>query len=109
MSASRNVGELLPAAVEAVLVALRLGLCVLRVRELVDSEASASSWSVLVSGLGEESASSLIEEYSIKTVRLAALNVIKVLTIAGDPPVVKALHQRSGLQWSHDQRATTCP
>nr|BAJ65431.1 polyketide synthase [Aspergillus aculeatus] len=67
VSASKNVGELLPAAVEAVVVALRLGLCVLRVRELVDSEATSSSWSVLVSGLSEENASTLIEEHSIKT------------------------------------------
>ncbi|PWY86434.1 ketoacyl-synt-domain-containing protein [Aspergillus sclerotioniger CBS 115572] len=67
VSCSRNVGELVPAAVESVVVALRLGICVLRVRELVDSDDSKSTcWSALISGISEAGATSLIDEYSTK-------------------------------------------
>lgn len=69
VSCSRNVGELVPAAVESVVVALRLGICVLRVRELVDSNDSKSTcWSALISGISEAGATSLIDEYSTKKV-----------------------------------------
>ncbi|OGM44778.1 polyketide synthetase PksP [Aspergillus bombycis] len=67
VSSSTNVGELIPAAVEAVVVALRLGLCVLKVRELVNSDqASSTSWSVLISGISEKDASQLIAEFSVE-------------------------------------------
>lgn len=69
VSCSNNVGELLPAAVEAVVVALRLGLCVLKVRELVSSDqASSTSWSVLISGISEKDASQLIGEFTAERV-----------------------------------------
>lgn len=58
------MGELIPLAVQTVVVALRLGLCVLKVRELVDrTESSSQSWSVLVSGLHEEDALKKIREF----------------------------------------------
>ncbi|GCB19650.1 conidial yellow pigment biosynthesis polyketide synthase [Aspergillus awamori] len=67
VSCARNVGELIPAAVESVVIALRLGICVFRVRELVDSADSESTcWSALVSGISEAEASHLIDEYSSK-------------------------------------------
>ncbi|GAB1193046.1 hypothetical protein APSETT444_002248 [Aspergillus pseudonomiae] len=67
VSSATNVGELIPAAVEAVVVALRLGLCVLKVRELVSSDqASSTSWSVLISGISEQEAFQLIEEFTVE-------------------------------------------
>ena len=69
VSSATNVGELIPAAVEAVVVALRLGLCVLKVRELVSSDqASSTSWSVLISGISEQEAFQLIEEFTVERV-----------------------------------------
>ena len=52
------------AGVETVVLALRLGMCVFRVRELVEANGSSSpSWSVLVSGIREKEAQQMIEEF----------------------------------------------
>ncbi|OJJ32995.1 hypothetical protein ASPWEDRAFT_115577 [Aspergillus wentii DTO 134E9] len=64
VSSSKTVGELIPAAVETVVLALRLGLCVLNVRELVDSSKSTSpSWSTLVTGVQESNALDVINDF----------------------------------------------
>ncbi|KAL1854109.1 Type I Iterative PKS [Paecilomyces lecythidis] len=64
VGSSRTVGELIPAAVETVVVSLRLGLCVLRARDLVDhSNEKSQSWSLVVSGLNEEKAAALLGEF----------------------------------------------
>ncbi|KAJ5108641.1 hypothetical protein N7456_005316 [Penicillium angulare] len=64
VSSSRTVGELIAAGVETVVLALRLGMCVFRVRELVEASGSSSpSWSVLVSGIREQEAQELIEKF----------------------------------------------
>lgn len=69
VSSASNIGELLAPAVEAVVVALRLGSCVLRVRELVHQEKTAPlSWSALVSGLNETDGTDLISDFSIEKV-----------------------------------------
>lgn len=58
------MGELIPAGVEAVVLALRLGMCVHKVRELVQaSNLSSPSWSVLVSGIREQEGQQLIERF----------------------------------------------
>lgn len=64
VSSSRTVGELMTAGLETVVLALRLGMCVFRVRELVEANGSSSpSWSVLVSGIREKEAQQMIEEF----------------------------------------------
>lgn len=69
VSSSRTVGELIPVGVETVVLALRLGTCVLKVQELVEPSKSASSWSVLVSGMRENEAQDLIQQFAKKNVR----------------------------------------
>lgn len=72
------MGELIPLAVQTVVVALRLGLCVRKVRELVDStETSSQSWSVLVSGLQEKDALEKIREFSESSVSSLMLNFVR--------------------------------
>lgn len=68
VSSSRTVGELIPVAIETVVLALRLGVCVLKIQELVESNKSVSSWSVLVSGIREQEAQELIQKYAEKNV-----------------------------------------
>jgi len=71
VSSSKTVGELIPAAIETVVVALRLGMCVLKVQELIESSKSAtSSWSVLIHGMREPEAQDLIQQYAKKNVSL---------------------------------------
>lgn len=70
IASSRSVGELIPVAVEAVVVALRLGLCAFKVREYVGQHSGQSqSWSTVISGVNEEKALAIIEEFSVEKVR----------------------------------------
>jgi naphtho-gamma-pyrone polyketide synthase len=64
VSSSKTVGELIPAGVETVVLALRLGACVVKVRELLEENGPSQSWSVLVSGIREEEAQKLIENFA---------------------------------------------
>lgn len=78
IGSSRTVGELIPAAVETVVVSLRLGLCVLRVRDLVDhSSEKSQSWSLVVSGINEEKAGALLSEFCQRKVDRAPILSIK--------------------------------
>lgn len=73
VSSSKTAGELIPIAVQTVVLALRLGLCVHSVRKLVDTGSSSStSWSALVSGISESEALEKIQEYSSQQVSSAA-------------------------------------
>ncbi|OQE35476.1 hypothetical protein PENCOP_c013G03618 [Penicillium coprophilum] len=92
VSSSRTVGELIPAAVETVVVALRLGMCVLKVQELIESSKTAtSSWSVLVHGFREPEAQELIQQYAKKNAlpRVSRPYVSAIspngLTVSGPP------------------------
>lgn len=85
VSSCRNVGELLPLAVEVVAMAIHLGLCVMTVRDLVDSSSSSTgSWSVLVSDLNEEDAINRIAQFHEK----------RVSTISAAPQKIIALTNR---------------
>ena len=65
ISSARTAAELLPAAVEAVLVAFRVGICASGVRNRLAQGSSASAcWSVVIPSLSGESASSLLNEFS---------------------------------------------
>ncbi|KAL4788508.1 hypothetical protein BJX76DRAFT_365765 [Aspergillus varians] len=94
VSSASNIGELLAPAVEVVVVALRLGLCVLRVRELVDQDKTTPlSWSVLVSGINEVDGSDLIagfsSQHAIPPSSRPYISAVctNTLTISG-PPVI---------------------
>jgi naphtho-gamma-pyrone polyketide synthase len=72
VSSSRTVGELIPVAIEAVVVALRLGLCALKVRDFVgQNEAGSQSWSAVLSGIQEDQALVAIREFSKQKVGLS--------------------------------------
>ncbi|KAL4923749.1 polyketide synthase alb1 [Aspergillus undulatus] len=113
VSSAENVGELLAPAVEIAVVALRLGLCILRVRELVNRDRAAPlSWSALVSGMNEADGAEIIAEYS----RLNALPpssrpyisavCANTLTISGPPVVLK---QFLGTALSKQHKAVSVP
>ncbi|KAL4870267.1 hypothetical protein BDV12DRAFT_166486 [Aspergillus spectabilis] len=98
VSSAQNIGELLTPAVEVVVVALRLGLCVLRVRELVDQDhAAPSSWSALVSGLNEAEGQDLITTFSssnaIPPLSRPYISAVcaNTLTISGPPHILNNL------------------
>ncbi|KAL4815331.1 conidial yellow pigment biosynthesis polyketide synthase [Aspergillus spinulosporus] len=96
VSSASNIGELLKLAVEVVVVALRLGLCVHRVRKLFDQDQAVPlSWSALVSGLNESEGLSLIERFTSRNVippssrpYISAV-CANTLTISGPPVVLK--------------------
>ncbi|CAG8096576.1 unnamed protein product [Penicillium nalgiovense] len=92
VSSSKTIGELIPAGVETVVVALRLGMCVLKVQELIEPSKSATpSWSVLISGMREPEAQDLIQQYAEKNAlpRVSQPYISAVspngLTISGPP------------------------
>ncbi|EED17890.1 conidial pigment polyketide synthase PksP/Alb1 [Talaromyces stipitatus ATCC 10500] len=67
IASSRTIGELIPLAVEAVVVALRLGLCAYKVRNYVGQyDGRSQSWSAVISGVSEERALALITEFGKK-------------------------------------------
>lgn len=92
VSSSKTIGELIPAGIETVVLALRLGMCVLRVQELIEpSKLATSSWSVLISGIREPEAQDLIQQYAKKNAlpRVSQPYISAVspngLTISGPP------------------------
>ncbi|KAL4886268.1 conidial yellow pigment biosynthesis polyketide synthase [Aspergillus karnatakaensis] len=95
VSSARNIGELLTPAVEVVTVALRLGLCVLRVRELVEQgHVAPLSWSTLVSGINETQGQELIDRFSdsnaVPPLSRPYISAVcaNTLTISGPPLVL---------------------
>ncbi|KGO43372.1 Acyl transferase/acyl hydrolase/lysophospholipase [Penicillium expansum] len=92
VSSSRTIGELISAGIETVVLALRLGMCVLKVQELIEPSKSATpSWSVLISGMHEPEAENLIQQYAKKNAlpRVSQPYISAVspngLTISGPP------------------------
>ena len=61
---SRNIAELLPAAIEAVLVAFRTGLRATEVRDRLElSDGASATWSIVVPGIQEGAASTLLKDF----------------------------------------------
>lgn len=61
---SRNIAELLPAAIEAVLVAFRTGLRATEVRDRLElSDGASASWSIVVPGIQEGTASTVLTDF----------------------------------------------
>ncbi|OOQ85606.1 Conidial yellow pigment biosynthesis polyketide synthase [Penicillium brasilianum] len=94
VSSSKTVGELIPAGVETVVLALRLGTCVVKMRELVEENGHSQSWSVLVSGMRQEEAQKIIENFgranALPRVSLPYISAVSPngLTISGAPSVL---------------------
>ena len=64
ISSARTAAGLLPAAIEAVLVAFRVGLRASEVRNrLAQGDPVSVCWSVVIPSLSEESASNLLNEF----------------------------------------------
>ncbi|CAI7653448.1 unnamed protein product [Penicillium manginii] len=96
VSSSSTVGELISAGVETVVLALRLGMCVSKVRGLVEAAKSPSpSWSVLVSGIREQEGQKLIEVFgqakALPRVSQPYISAISPngLTISGPPSTLQ--------------------
>ena len=70
ISTSRSIFELVPAAIEAVLVAFRTGLRSVEVRQDIEPDAQdvSLSWSIIL-GIQEKQASRALQEHSKATVR----------------------------------------
>jgi len=92
VSSSRTVGELIPVGVQTVVLALRLGTCVIKVRDLVESTGPSPSWSALVSGIREPDAEQLIEGFAkanvskiVEEMKDASANIQKALPRVSQP------------------------
>ncbi|KAL3458190.1 beta-ketoacyl synthase [Aspergillus heterothallicus] len=104
ISCSSSLSELLPIAVQTVLVAFRLGLCAQEVRDRLElSEANRTSWSV-VSEVPPEEVALAIEKFSHETALPTtrrpwiAASSIKTTTISGSPSVLSDLAAKSRLK-----------
>ncbi|CAK4034454.1 polyketide synthase [Lecanosticta acicola] len=99
VSASSSLSELLPLAVQAVLISLRTGLCALAMRDRIETSAAgrSGSWSAAVKGLDAAAADAAIEEFC-KTNLLplsrkpwVASSSAQSVTVSGPPQVLDQL------------------
>jgi noranthrone synthase len=85
ISCSRTLSELLPAAVQTVVVAFHAGLCALDVRNRIEQSIEVSSeWSMVVPGLVDETASKVLKEFSQANVSFLPLHPSLVEFIEAD-------------------------
>jgi naphtho-gamma-pyrone polyketide synthase len=93
VASSRSIGELIPLAVEAVVIALRLGLCAYKVRDYVGQYGGQSqSWSAVIPGVSEEKALAIIAEFSNKKVcPIKVLPTHLLLTVLGSFSFISTL------------------
>lgn len=72
MSSSQSIVELLPAAIEAVRIAFRIGVFVTEVRDEIEQRVhNAPSWSAVVSGIQESDANSILSKFHDENVSFA--------------------------------------
>lgn len=72
VSSSQNLVELLPAAVEAVRIAFRIGVFVTEVRDEIEQRTeNAPSWSAVISGIQESDANSILSKFHDENVSFA--------------------------------------
>lgn len=93
ISSSRTMGELIPAAVETVTVALRVGLFVQKTRDLIDcNQGKTQSWSMVISGSDEKETDALLNEFSRQKVRDGiTFRCVNILTIEGHFSFISSL------------------
>jgi Starter unit:ACP transacylase in aflatoxin biosynthesis len=83
ISSSRSLLELIPAAVHAVIIAFRAGLCASEVRSSIEDISDHSpEWSIVVSGISTEAATRSLKEFADSKVR------ISLLSFSSDSPFV---------------------
>lgn len=69
MGSSQNLLQLIPAAIEVLKVAFRVGVRVTEIRGQIEQEPNhAPSWSVVVSGIGNSDATDLINSFNDENV-----------------------------------------
>ncbi|KAI4254023.1 MAG: hypothetical protein LQ352_003346 [Teloschistes flavicans] len=90
---SKTLSELLPAAVQTVAVAFRLGLFVMRFRDGIEqSSGKAPVWSVLFPGLSAEKAEGELENF-IKVNPWISAYAPNAVTLSGPPSILKRLRE----------------
>ena len=77
ISSCGSLSELLPAAVQTVLVAFRLGLCVVDVRDRLEqpSPGEPQSWSIVFPGLEPDRATTLLDAFC--KAKVCCLHVVR--------------------------------
>ena len=71
ISSSRSLLELIPAAVHAVIIAFRAGLCASEVRSSIEDFSDDSpEWSIVVSGISTDAATKSLKEFADSKVRI---------------------------------------
>ncbi|KAL9609770.1 MAG: hypothetical protein Q9167_005482 [Letrouitia subvulpina] len=99
ISSCSTLSELLPAAVETVQVAFRLGLCVVDVRDRIEAPSKdvPQEWSIVVPGLEPQVATLTIDEFCQAKVLpktsqpWIGATAAKATTISGPPSVLKQI------------------
>ncbi|KAE8384533.1 hypothetical protein BDV23DRAFT_176984 [Aspergillus alliaceus] len=100
--ASRSLGDLIPAAVEVVLVAMRIGLRTLRAGQLIEPSAKMSGqWSVLLPYLRHEDAGGIVQDYMSGNKRSSGSKIYisavssNGVTVSGPPTEIECFLQRT--------------
>ena len=105
ISTCQTISELLPAAVEAVLVAFRTGLRSFEARNDIEPRSVASPvWSAIV-GIQEEQAASILDAFSKEKVNTFTQLLRLPLTLAGSFEELKTLCERRYIDKCNDQRS----
>lgn len=93
MSVARNVWDLVPIAVDAVVLAFRTGLLATQVRDSLEQETfHTSSWSVVIPGIQEEPAIAALQEFVISEVSGTRQDKFLYLSVLGLTPITPTLH-----------------
>ncbi|KAK4995687.1 hypothetical protein LTR66_004548 [Elasticomyces elasticus] len=104
VSSCCSLSELLPAAVRTVLMAFRLGLCVVDMRNRMEppSRDISQEWSIVVSDLEPKAASNAIDEFCQAEIIPETMQpwitatAAKATTISGPPSVLRRMMESSG-------------
>ncbi|KAJ9640320.1 hypothetical protein H2199_005859 [Coniosporium tulheliwenetii] len=103
ISSCSSLSELLPAAVQTVLVAFRLGLCVVDMRDRIEapSKNTSQEWSVVIFDLEPKAATNAISEFCQTNVLPQTMQpwitatAAKATTISGPPSILKKMLESS--------------
>ncbi|KAJ5150806.1 type I iterative polyketide synthase [Penicillium canariense] len=102
VSCSRSLVELLPIAVQTVVVAFRTGLCAGRIGNCIEPTATGSrEWSILVAGMDSQTVEDTLEQFSAtKSLPRMSRPYISAyapngLTVSGPPSILGELRQSS--------------
>ncbi|KAH8432989.1 polyketide synthase alb1 [Aspergillus melleus] len=105
VSCCNTVSELLPVAVQTVVVALRTGLCALNAAKAVDQ--SEENWSIVLVGLSQQEVSDRLQEFShshrlpITSQPYVSAYAENWLTISGPPRILGLLRDLENFTTAH--------